>query len=86
MRQWKRALARLHCGGCRAVIAQDAVFLAVSIQQTQRARCPACAKRLFGEEPSADVPQIVRRPPERLNPFTLPKQLVEDFKSKQAGK
>lgn len=64
------------CGGCTFMTPQGGVFLVIENGGGKRARCAACALRLFGEEAPEDLPEA---PPPHV---TLPSQPVAFVPSK----
>lgn len=56
MKTWIHARIEIPCGSCTTTIQVGAVMLELEIGKTKRARCAACATRMFGEEPPADIP------------------------------
>ena len=71
MRIWIRARLALPCGGCPAAIPFRAVMLEIQIGQTKRARCAACAKRMFDEDPPADLEDDVLAVPQPSLPMEI---------------
>ena len=82
MRTWIRARMELPCGSCTTTIQVGAVMLELDLSGTKRARCGACAKRMFGEDPPAKLPDdtlVVPQP-------SLPAELIRrpDFVTTRA--
>jgi hypothetical protein len=84
MRTWILARRTVPCGNCRAHIARGSPLMELQIGDTRRARCPACAKVMFDEEPPADMPTDpdVLNIRERLNRFL---QNGPDVRLRQSG-
>lgn len=98
MRVWKRAKLSLHCGSCSADIrgprpeVPGDVMLEIQIGDSRRVRCVACAVRLFGEQPPAELvedklpaPQKPSKPPEFVTAGQLAAGREVDFRRRQAG-
>ncbi len=56
MKTWIRARIEIPCGSCTTTIQVGAVMLELEIGKTKRARCAACATRMFNEDPPDDIP------------------------------
>ena len=92
MRSWKRAHMPQACGGCTFLTPQGGVFLVIENSGGKRARCAACALRLFGEEAPQDLPEPVPANatlPSQPSAFVPSKALAAvvaaDFKVRQLG-
>ena len=89
MRAWIRAVRSTPCGGCSSTISEGAPLLEVRLRDVagKRARCAACAKRDFGEEPPFEFPNDGKPALEQEPPTSQPvavRTLVEKFDPKLA--
>lgn len=96
MRSWKRAHMPQACGGCTTLTPQGGVFLVIENSGGKRARCAACARRLFGEEAPEDLPQdapgsppanvvLLSQPSAFVPSKALAAAVAADFKVRQLG-
>lgn len=93
MTEWIRTRVMLLCGSCRATIPQETPVLIIHLNGTKRARCVACAKRTFGQEPPTEWPAEaighapqVQRQPDFVTPRQLHKMVARlDWKARQSG-
>ena len=81
MRAWIRARMPLTCGGCGADLPLGTVMLEIQIGHAKRARCAACAKRMFDEDPPVDLPELIV-PPQPSLPIEIRRR--PDFVSTRA--
>lgn len=89
---WTRARFTLTCGSCRAIILVGAPLLELEIGASRRARCQACALRIFNESPPADLLELMPPPaprePRKADFVTLgqlAKPYAADFRRRQSG-
>lgn len=96
MRLWKRAHMPQACGGCTVITPQGGVFLVIENSGGKRARCAACARRLFGEEApqevATDAPEappahvvLPSQPVAFVPSKALAAAVAADFKIRQLG-
>lgn len=98
MKTWVYGRAKITpCGSCTADIPQGTPLLEIRIGESKRARCVACAKRMFDEEPPAAIEEVVPVPQPSLpmplsrgSDFVTPRQLArhlqyQDFRKRAAG-
>lgn len=84
MKQWVRARVSVPCGSCRASIAVGVPLLELTIGETKRARCLACAKDMFGEDPPELAAVEPLDLPVRVPVFHSMTQLARSFRDGKA--
>lgn len=100
LREWRIAKkGGQYCGGrCRGLVPKGYPFMTFERDGIRFARCPTCAKAMFGEDPPAVIEESVPVPAPTLPgaetvrqpDFVTPRQVARsvqwnDVKSRQAG-
>lgn len=92
MKTWVRAPLDLACGSCTHEIKKGTPLLEIEHDGRRRARCPTCAKRMFGEDPPADFPEAPVLPSRPAPPvsFHTPREVMAamrraDYRRRQSG-